>query len=192
MQGQGLTSSIRTAFEHFTKRAANGFIIPEWLPTPANQVYLAAVRQLDDYVYELIRSRKAALASSPTNAAPQSKSDLQQGSSRLNASTPPAGVKSSTTSDLLTALVTARDEDGSAMPNQNIRDELMTLLVAGQETSAIVLAWLCAALAWHPHVQEQAAAEVAVRIVRDSSNPIKLPSVPLTLSQSWPWRHAHL
>ena len=38
----------------------------------------------------------------------------------------------------------------------------MTLLVAGQETSAILLGWVCADLAWHPSVQERAAHEVQV------------------------------
>ena len=40
-----------------------------------------------------------------------------------------------------------------------LRDELMTLLVAGQETSAILLAWACAYLAHHPAKQERAASE---------------------------------
>ena len=39
----------------------------------------------------------------------------------------------------------------------------MTLLVAGQETSAILLGWMAAALAWHPEAQEEAAQEVQVR-----------------------------
>lgn len=35
----------------------------------------------------------------------------------------------------------------------------MTLLVAGQETSAILLGWACAFLAQHPEAQQRAAAE---------------------------------
>lgn len=47
------------------------------------------------------------------------------------------------------------------MEARALRDELMTLLVAGQETSAVLLAWTAAFLAFHPHIQAQAAAEVA-------------------------------
>lgn len=63
-------------------------------------------------------------------------------------------------SDLLTSLLLARDEDGSGMSDGALRDELMTLLVAGQETSAILLGWASALLAAHPEVQRRAAEEV--------------------------------
>ena len=45
------------------------------------------------------------------------------------------------------------------MSQKALRDELMTLLVAGQETSAILLGWACAFLAQHPGVQQRAAKE---------------------------------
>ncbi len=43
--------------------------------------------------------------------------------------------------DVLAMLLEARHEDGSPMSEQEIRDELMTLLVAGHETTATTLAW---------------------------------------------------
>jgi cytochrome P450 len=43
--------------------------------------------------------------------------------------------------DVFSALVLARDEDGSALTDQEVRDELVTLLVAGHETTATGLAW---------------------------------------------------
>ncbi|MGA7396535.1 MAG: cytochrome P450 [Solirubrobacterales bacterium] len=43
--------------------------------------------------------------------------------------------------DILSLLLTARDEDGKAMTNPEIRDELVTLIVAGHETTATALAW---------------------------------------------------
>jgi cytochrome P450 len=43
--------------------------------------------------------------------------------------------------DILAMLLEARHEDGSPMSSQEIRDELMTLLVAGHETTATTLAW---------------------------------------------------
>lgn len=60
--------AIRTAFEFFTERAASGFAVPEWLPTPGNAAYGAAVRRLDAAVYGVIDRRAAELAAAPTQA----------------------------------------------------------------------------------------------------------------------------
>jgi cytochrome P450 len=43
--------------------------------------------------------------------------------------------------DVLSMLLSARDDDGSAMTTQQIRDEVMTLFLAGHETTANALAW---------------------------------------------------
>jgi cytochrome P450 len=52
--------------------------------------------------------------------------------------------------DVLSMLLQARHEDGSPMSDKELRDELMTLLVAGHETSATALAWAVEALSRHP------------------------------------------
>jgi cytochrome P450 len=52
--------------------------------------------------------------------------------------------------DVLSLLLQARHEDGSPMTDKELRDELMTLLVAGHETTATALAWAVEALARHP------------------------------------------
>jgi cytochrome P450 len=54
--------------------------------------------------------------------------------------------------DILSLLLEARHEDGSPMSDDEIRDELMTLLVAGHETTASTLAWAFERLARHPEV----------------------------------------
>ena len=54
--------------------------------------------------------------------------------------------------DTLALLLAARHEDGSPMSHQEIRDELMTMLVAGHETTASQLAWTFGALARDPRV----------------------------------------
>jgi cytochrome P450 len=43
--------------------------------------------------------------------------------------------------DILSMLVTARDEEGEGMSDRELRDQLMTLLLAGHETTATALAW---------------------------------------------------
>jgi cytochrome P450 family 135 len=52
--------------------------------------------------------------------------------------------------DVLSLLLQARHDDGSPMSDKELRDELMTLLVAGHETSATSLAWALEALVRHP------------------------------------------
>ncbi len=54
--------------------------------------------------------------------------------------------------DVLAMLLEARHEDSSPMSEQEIRDELMTLLVAGHETTATTLAWAFERLAQDPRV----------------------------------------
>jgi cytochrome P450 len=52
--------------------------------------------------------------------------------------------------DILSLLLQARHEDGSPMTDEELRDELMTLLVAGHETTATALAWGIERLVRHP------------------------------------------
>lgn len=55
-------------------------------------------------------------------------------------------------SDILAMLVQARHENGDAMSNQEIRDQLVTMLGAGHETTAHQLSWAVERLARHPEV----------------------------------------
>lgn len=63
--------------------------------------------------------------------------------------------------DVLAMLLAARHEDGSPMSPQELRDELLTLLVAGHETTASSLAWLCERLPRHPEVVGNLTDEIA-------------------------------
>jgi cytochrome P450 len=54
--------------------------------------------------------------------------------------------------DILSTLLSARDETGEPMSDQELRDELMTLLVAGHETTASALAWAAEQLVANPDV----------------------------------------
>lgn len=58
------------------------------------------------------------------------------------------------TGDLLSMLMSARDEDdGSGMSDQQLRDEIATLMLAGHETTANTLSWTWMLLAQHPEVE---------------------------------------
>ncbi|MFL5818088.1 MAG: cytochrome P450 [Conexibacter sp.] len=66
--------------------------------------------------------------------------------------------------DILSLLLAARDEDGNALTDAELRDELMTLLLAGHETTATALAWTLERLVRTPRVlarlrEEQEAGE---------------------------------
>jgi cytochrome P450 len=55
--------------------------------------------------------------------------------------------------DLLARLLAARDEDGSAMDDRQLRDEVLTLFVAGHETTATALSWALYLLARAPEIR---------------------------------------
>ncbi|MDX1660671.1 MAG: cytochrome P450 [Gemmatimonadota bacterium] len=63
--------------------------------------------------------------------------------------------------DLLTDLMAARDEAGDPMPYDQLRDEVITLLLAGHETTALALTWTWWLLARHPAVDTRMAEAVA-------------------------------
>ena len=62
--------------------------------------------------------------------------------------------------DILSLLILARFEDGSAMDDRELRDQLMTLLVAGHETTATALAWTFDLLLRNPGALTRLNAEV--------------------------------
>jgi cytochrome P450 len=62
--------------------------------------------------------------------------------------------------DVLSMLLGAQHEDGSEMTTQELRDELMTLLVAGHETTASTLAWAFERLSREPGVLAELSGEV--------------------------------
>ena len=78
--------------------------------------------------------------------------------SELRARRAPGGARGS---DILSLLIDARDEDGQAMSDAELRDELVTLLVAGHETTATALTWALRWLLAAPAVEERLRSELA-------------------------------
>jgi cytochrome P450 len=64
------------------------------------------------------------------------------------------------TSDLLSMLLHAQDEDGTQMSDKQLRDECMTLFLAGHETTALNLSWTWLLLSQHPDVDAKLAREL--------------------------------
>jgi cytochrome P450 len=86
--------------------------------------------------------------------------------------------------DILSLLLQARDESGEPMSDRHLRDELMTLLVAGHETTATALAWAVERLARDPAAFERLAGgdeEYADAVVREILR--VRPVLPIVLRQ---------
>jgi cytochrome P450 len=63
--------------------------------------------------------------------------------------------------DLLSMLLAMREgESGERMSDRQLRDEVMTLLLAGHETTALALTWTCYLLSEHPEVESELHAEL--------------------------------
>jgi cytochrome P450 len=61
--------------------------------------------------------------------------------------------------DLLSRLVFAQHDDGTRMSDRQLRDEAMTLYLAGHETTALTLAWSWYLLSQHPDVEDKLLSE---------------------------------
>lgn len=78
--------------------------------------------------------------------------------------------------DILSLLMSARDEAGQPMSDQELRDELITLLFAGHETTATAMSW---ALYWthhHPEIKEKILQELAT--LGTNPNPVDIARLP--------------
>ena len=105
---------------------------PLWVPTPSNRRLQAGLETLNQVVYGIISQRRKHITDS-----------------RME------------TGDLLSMLLAARDEEtGEGMNDQQVRDEVMTLLIAGHETTSAALTWIWYLLSQHPEVEQRLHDEV--------------------------------
>jgi cytochrome P450 len=125
-----LGPAIALLSDEAVKELQEPFTLPRWLPARRVRRKWAAVDLLDTTVREIIRERRAS-------------ANGDRG-------------------DLLSMLLEAVDKEhgGGRMTDEQVRDETITLLLAGHDTSAAGLTWLWHNLARHPEVLERATAEV--------------------------------
>ena len=134
------------------------------IPTRTRKKHFLAVDRLNEVVYALIargRQKLAAVQGPASNGDP-----LGQ---------PLGGAK-----DLLTLLLTARDDDGNSMSDQQLRDEVITLLLAGHETTALNLSWAWYLLAQHPEIENKLHAELDAVLAGRLPTASDLPNLPFT------------
>ena len=115
--------------------AAN--LLPRWLPNPARHRLRGASAALDELMYRLIARSQEGLRGGATGA---------------------VGTKA----NLLDMLVNAVDEEDprARLDAREVRDNLMTLLLAGHETTSNALTWTLYALSQHPEIERTLMAEV--------------------------------
>lgn len=133
-----LGKACRHAIEYVHYRMSTPLVLPAFLPTPRNRQFWQAKRTIDQVVQTLIHTR----------------------------------CQSATESfDLLSLLLAARDEametgNGAVerkkegFSDRQLQDEVITLINAGHETSATVLAWIWVLLGQHPDVMVRLSQEI--------------------------------
>lgn len=125
-------------------------LLPEWIPLPALRQKRRGVRALNRLVQQMIAERRT-----------------------LGEAASP--------SDLLSTLLFTRDEDsGETMSDQQLRDELVTLYIAGHETTAVLLNWTWVMLSQHPDVAATLRAELVTVLGDRSPTFDDLPQLPVT------------
>jgi len=123
---------------------------PLWVPTPRNRRLLAGLNTLNTVVYAIIEERR------------KQPVDTQA-------------------TDLLGMLLSARDEEtGEGMSDQQLRDEVLTLLLAGHETTATALAWTWYLLSQHPEVERRLHTELETVLAGRKPSVEDLDALPYT------------
>jgi cytochrome P450 len=79
---------------------------------------------------------------------------------------------------LLARLVRARDDDGERMPDEQLRDEAVTMLLAGHETTALALTYTLHLLSLHPDVAGRVRDEIDRQLAGSPPSAADLPALP--------------
>jgi cytochrome P450 len=119
------------ALDVIVARARTPITFPKWIPTRNNRKLAKALKQLNSSVSRILEERK--------------KITGQPGIDR--------------DVDMLDLLLATHDEDGG-LDSQELRDQIVTFIVAGHETVASSLTWTWWLLGSHPEVQKKVQAEV--------------------------------
>jgi cytochrome P450 len=125
----------RMMLDYHPTAVALRVLLPEWFPLPSRRRIARTRRELDAILHELIAERRARVARE-------------------------ANADARAESDLLGRLMLASDAEGG-LSEAALRDEAMTMFLAGHETTALSLTYALRFLALHPQVEGQVRAELA-------------------------------
>lgn len=144
-----ITEATLSALDVVIARARVPITPPGWVPTPANRKLNKSVRTLDSAVGQMLNARRY----------------VEGG----------AGVEAG--ANMIDLLMQATDSDGHELTPQEVRDEIVTFIVAGHETVASALSWSWALLAADPTLQEALAQEARNAAVNSEIDLDKLPRI---------------
>jgi cytochrome P450 len=157
-----LGEALTTALQWTNDRSASPTIIP--------QIYLADVAQdVGAFVPERFRAWHTRIEERlkepfmlPGARSPALRGAIQRLDRRVQQMIDERRAQGLSRDDLLTRLLAARDDEGSGerMSDKQVRDEAVTLFVAGHETTATSLAWAVYLLARNPEIYDRVQAEV--------------------------------
>ena len=123
---------------------------PLWVPTPRNRRLLTGLNTLNNVVYSIINERRKQPVDTDT-------------------------------ADLLWMLLSTQDEEmGEGMSDQQLRDEVLTLLLAGHETTAAALTWTWYLLSQHPEVERRLHDELDTVLLGQVPTVEQLDALPYT------------
>lgn len=146
------TDQVAKAMQTFNDALASPNILPEWLPTPNRIRVTRAIDLLNKIIFDIIKERRESTANSPQ---PE---------------------------DLLQRLITAVDPENNdhQLSDNEIRDQLMTLFLAGHETTSHALTWTWYLLAQNPRVEEKLHQELDLVLAGRAPSYEDLSSLPYT------------
>ncbi len=132
---------------HFANEfGESAYFLPLWVPTRRNRELKRALAVFDGLVARMIAERRSGRARDEARR------------------------------DLLSMLMAARDEEsGEAMSDRQLRDEALTLIIGGHETTATVLDWTFYLLSRHPEVERRLRAHVVSVLGDRDPTPDDLP-----------------
>ena len=107
--------------------------LPLWIPSRFNQRFKTSSSRVHAVIQEIISTRRNILENNPN----------------------------AEFDDLMQMLITAKDEEtGEQMSDQQLKDEIITLFLAGHETTAMAMSWALYLLAQHPAVVQKMRNEI--------------------------------
>ncbi|MFT5355846.1 MAG: cytochrome P450, partial [Polyangiales bacterium] len=128
-------------------------------PGPLRALLQRSLGMLDNPLYILEYAQKDLGPFSPWGRYLRLRSEIQRAlMSHIAASRRDPKLESR--HDILSMLLLARDEDGEPLADDEVHDELITMLIAGHETTATALSWTMHRLTRHPDVLRRAVAEI--------------------------------
>jgi len=125
-----LTSAVLVALDHVVHSFKSPDILPAFIKTPRRRKFKQAMDTLDKAVKEIINHHR-------------SKNDGTMDAKSL-----------------LDVMLYSTDDNGKTMSDQQVRDEVITILIAGHETVASALTWACYLIASNPQVESQLQQEI--------------------------------